>query len=76
MQEGGFWFAVAVFFIAALLVVFVFGGCVGFWVSSKLKPMPVEFDGGGDIVYICSGKPSCYHMVAVWRGGYETFEAM
>jgi len=49
-------------------VVFVFGGCVGFLVSSKLKPMPVELDEDGDIVYICSGKPSCYRMVAVCGG--------
>jgi len=46
----------------------VFGGCVGFLVSSKLKPMPVELDEDGDIAYICSSKPSCYHMVAVCGG--------
>ena len=46
----------------------MFGGCVGFLVSSKLNPMPVEFDEDGDIVYICSSKPSCYHMVAVCGG--------
>ena len=46
----------------------MFGGCVGFLVSSKLKPMPVEPAEDGDVVYICSSRPSCYHMVAVCGG--------
>jgi hypothetical protein len=69
LKEAGFWFGVAAFFTAALLWCFVCGGCVGmmigarWWKSVESKPEEPE-----DIVYICSSRPSCYHMVAV-NGG-------
>jgi len=71
LKETGFWFAVAAFFIAAMLGVFVCGGCVGmliaarWWKSVETDRKPEENE---EIVYICSSRPSCYHMVAVCGG--------
>lgn len=65
-----FWFGVAVFFIAAVLGAFLCGGVVGILVGAKWRSLCVDNtpEDTGDFVYVCSSKPSCYHMVAVCGG--------
>ena len=69
LKEISFWCGVTILLAAAFLVVFLCGTCVGVVVGTRWKLVadskPEET---GDIVYVCSSKPSCYHMVAVCGG--------